>query len=666
VKTQNNQLIWQPNTYNVRGQVTEYLRGTNLNTEKYYNTFGLPVGERTEAGTTYLYYTNYNFDSQKGNLNSRTDYLAGKTENFIYDNLNRLTNENVYNGVQLTTSFTNKGNITQKSDIGTYTYGDAGPHAVTGLTSTTGTLMPANDQTIDYTTFNKASHIGQGGYDYFITYGPDRQRSRTILMDGISEETLLTKYYAFGDYEKEITPSGTRHLHYISGGDGLAAIYVKYSNAQDSLYFITTDHLGSIVGAINSTTGTIYRQNFDAWGRKRNPVNWSYTNIPDFPFDRGYTGHEHLKWFGLINMNGRMYDAAICRFLSPDSFVQMPDYTQNFNRYSYALNNPLIYSDPSGEFLFLIPAMMIGAFVNVTMQGWSGNAQTPGDFALAAGIGAASGAVGAGVGAGVGSVLMGGNFMAGATGSCMVNGLGFFGGAAMGGAGGGAGSFVSGAGNSWAGGSNFGDGLNDGLQAVGIGAIYGSAFGSLFTGFNAVSENRNFWSGRPQAQGRKLYSFRNGTSRTNTAATERQGYVSNRNVEYFSNFSNHSSNEKVWWGTDGTDGMYSDVYNLVGSDGSNLPNSRIIDVSRFRGPAIIETNANIGYGEWLTFEVDGKILTTITAETDIYDKIIIRMPPGSSTLTIRMHGVSPAQYGVPSSATSTYVHGWYHLFKNIK
>jgi len=218
----------------------------------------------------------------------------------------------------------------------------------------------------------------QGNYDYVITYGPNQQRRKTVLQSGIGDDVLLTKYYASGDYEKEVTPTGTRHLHYISGGDGLAAIYVKYSNAPDSLYFIINDHLGSLVGAINSQTGTVYRQNFDACsvtpgfgefskpnpmvelippevrrreGRKRNPDNWSYTNIPNFPFDRGYTGHEHLKWFGLINMNGRMYDAAICRFLSPDPYVQMPDYSQNFNRYSYALNNPLIYSDPSGEFL---------------------------------------------------------------------------------------------------------------------------------------------------------------------------------------------------------------------------------------------------------------------------------------------------------------------------
>jgi len=68
---------------------------------------------------------------------------------------------------------------------------------------------------------------------------------------------------------------------------------------------------------------------------------------------RGFTGHEHLDNVQLINMNGRLYDPIIARFLSPDNNIQMPDYTQNLNRYSYALNNPLIYTDPDGEFIGL-------------------------------------------------------------------------------------------------------------------------------------------------------------------------------------------------------------------------------------------------------------------------------------------------------------------------
>ena len=90
---------------------------------------------------------------------------------------------------------------------------------------------------------------------------------------------------------------------------------------------------------------------FDAFGRRRNPSNWTYNNVPaTYKFDRGYTGHEQLDQFGLINMNGRIYDPVLGRFLSPDIVVQDPAFTQSYNRYSYVVNNPLKYVDPSGYY----------------------------------------------------------------------------------------------------------------------------------------------------------------------------------------------------------------------------------------------------------------------------------------------------------------------------
>ncbi|MEA1786483.1 RHS repeat-associated core domain-containing protein [Arenibacter sp. GZD96] len=65
--------------------------------------------------------------------------------------------------------------------------------------------------------------------------------------------------------------------------------------------------------------------------------------------DRGYTGHEHLLSVGLVHMNGRLYDPVLHRFLMPDDYVQDPYSTLSYNRYSYVLNNPLMYVDPSGE-----------------------------------------------------------------------------------------------------------------------------------------------------------------------------------------------------------------------------------------------------------------------------------------------------------------------------
>jgi hypothetical protein len=49
-----------------------------------------------------------------------------------------------------------------------------------------------------------------------------------------------------------------------------------------------------------------------------------------------------------IHMNGRVYDPSIGRFLSADPNIQALYNTQSYNRYSYVLNNPLKYSDPSG------------------------------------------------------------------------------------------------------------------------------------------------------------------------------------------------------------------------------------------------------------------------------------------------------------------------------
>ena len=69
-------------------------------------------------------------------------------------------------------------------------------------------------------------------------------------------------------------------------------------------------------------------------------------------FDRGFTGHEHLWNFGLINMNGRMYDPVMSSFLSPDNYMQDPTTQQGFNRYAYCAYNPLKYVDPTGEQYF--------------------------------------------------------------------------------------------------------------------------------------------------------------------------------------------------------------------------------------------------------------------------------------------------------------------------
>ena len=137
---------------------------------------------------------------------------------------------------------------------------------------------------------------------------------------------------------------------------------------------------------------------YDAWGRLRNPLTnvvYSPDSEPSPFLNRGYTGHEHLTAFGLIHMNARAYDPAVGRFLSPDPYVADPNFTQAYNRYSYCMNNPLVYTDPDGE--FFLPAVMIiagiaGGSMNV-ISNWDNIQKNPWSSLTYFASGAVGGAV---------------------------------------------------------------------------------------------------------------------------------------------------------------------------------------------------------------------------------------------------------------------------------
>jgi len=130
-------------------------------------------------------------------------------------------------------------------------------------------------------------------------------------------------------------------------------------------YYIHTDYQGSVIAITDADGDFVFQATYDAWGRQTVTKN-------EIAFFRGYTGHEMLNDYGLINMNGRLYDPCIGRFLSPDNYVQQPTNSQNFNRYSYCLNNPLKYTDPSGEwFLGSLLSFHTDMIINVFTHGFA-------------------------------------------------------------------------------------------------------------------------------------------------------------------------------------------------------------------------------------------------------------------------------------------------------
>jgi len=298
----------------------------------------------------------YNNNSNLSHIDENY-YPYSRTEEFYYDNLNRLM---IWNPYESSTQFQvtyhpQTGNITSKTDVGSnFQYGanNGKPHALTSITSANGSVVPSTNLLATYTDFKKIKTLTEGNKLYTLSYGVDEQRTKSVY--AINGATQLTRYY-LGNYEEEVKANGNiRKIHYLPG-----AVFIQ-NNGKDSLLFIYKDHLGSLTALTDASGNVLERYAYDPWGMRRNPNDWSQKDTrTSFLLNRGFTMHEHLDAFGIINMNGRVYDPLTGIFFSPDPYVQAHGDWLNYNRYSYVWNNPLLYVDPSGEFVEWIALAML-------------------------------------------------------------------------------------------------------------------------------------------------------------------------------------------------------------------------------------------------------------------------------------------------------------------
>ena len=238
--------------------------------------------------------------------------------------------------------------------------------------------------TVSWWAANLARRMSKGSTSAEFWYGPDRARVLQVATRSTESERTV---YLGSLYERTvITPSSgnatTRHVHYVRAGDETVAIktWSKVGTGANTpqVRYPHRDHLGSVV-AITTETGTVEsRSSFDVWGKRRDPATWvtpapgTFTAAPTAT-DRGFTGHEHVDELGLVHMNGRIYDPEIGKFLSADPTLQFPESTQGYNRYAYAGNNPLTFTDPSGFSFWKKLLSIVGVLLNFIpgFQGWS-------------------------------------------------------------------------------------------------------------------------------------------------------------------------------------------------------------------------------------------------------------------------------------------------------
>lgn len=354
-----------------------------------------------------------NLEYRKDYIKSKIETFSYDIDGKKHDRLSSATVTDLTGqvaGQSLNLEYSANGNISHKSDVGDYIYDTNNIHAVTKVNNPLVNNIPTFQQDINFTSFQQPLNISENNKSIDFTYGLDNNRIKTVYKEG--NKVKEVKYF-LGDFEYVInkkecvvayphpplvigikgkvaqadlpsdevdtnlneigTNKDTKYtledikdikdvaipfshncdektfVHYI-GADGLNAIVTKKGNTTD-YHYTYTDHLGSILTVTDNNGVVEAEKNYDAWGKERNPDTWDDTPTTSKPnwLYRGYTGHEELKNFSLINMNGRLYDPLLARMLSPDKFVPSQFNSQHYNRYSYVFNNPLKYNDPSGE-----------------------------------------------------------------------------------------------------------------------------------------------------------------------------------------------------------------------------------------------------------------------------------------------------------------------------
>ncbi|GJI98214.1 hypothetical protein RugamoR57_49320 [Duganella caerulea] len=362
-------VLWNVSSQDAANRATGIVLGNGLSQLKGFNPYTGRLDWATltvPAGAAQLQEA-YQYDVL-GNVTNRTQYwgsadkLQGYSEDFTYDTLNRLWTSHIHDQPSLTFTYDAAGNMKSKTGTGIYTYPEQGalavrPHAVQSIDSLQGTfaydlngnLLTSPGRSASWTSFDMPRQLAKGTVTSNFVYGPEHQRVRQERSDG-------SKVIYAGAQEVETKDGQVTVKTYWPMGIGFES--ENPDTGDTALNWVHRDRLDSVV-AITGESGQLKESlAYDAWGKRRALTgNATPDGLDGVVDNKGYTGHEMLDQLDLVHMNGRVYDPFVGRFLSADRFIQTPYSGQNYNRYSYVLNNPTNLVDPTG---FLVEVVVSG------------------------------------------------------------------------------------------------------------------------------------------------------------------------------------------------------------------------------------------------------------------------------------------------------------------
>ncbi|MFJ4839321.1 RHS repeat-associated core domain-containing protein [Streptomyces sp. NPDC088746] len=242
------------------------------------------------------------------------------------------------------------------ADEKTYAPDQARPHAVSEVTT------PSGKDTYGYNETGDLTSRTVGGVSSVLAWDAEHRLTKVTQKKTTGDEVSTYVYdvegkilLRTGKNEKVLYLDG-QEIHSGTGGpkatryyavEGTAiAMRVADGTATGQLMWLMSETQNSTQLVIAQANGVVIRRRYLPFGEQRGA-----TSLPTGT-DRGFTGKTEDDSTGLVIMGARLYDPALGRFLSPDALAA-PYLPQSLNGYSYSVNNPIAYSDPSGLFFGL-------------------------------------------------------------------------------------------------------------------------------------------------------------------------------------------------------------------------------------------------------------------------------------------------------------------------
>ena len=367
----------------------------------------LTLATPSTASSEILQHIRYNYDNV-GNVTQIADQIIpANTQTIDYDDLDRLLLATGPYGASGTTqtwayAYDEIGNMTFNPEVGTYTYPLGGPTTARPHAATVAGPYPITyDNNGNVATMTDPT----GFFGYNASYNGDNRlvsvtttyasvpTTTTFVYDGDGGRVkktvgVTTTRYISKFYECDTTGASTSCSRFIWVGN----IRIATVASNGTVHYWHGDHLGSSSMITDSTGARVQTIAYYPYGDLR--TNQSFTTpAVDVPYK--YTGKELDASSNLYFYESRYYHPVFGRFVAPDTIVPDLSDPQSLNRYTYANNNPLRYTDPTGHCPICIVVaigVIAGAVSSGIQSGWDLEATLVGGL-----IGGASAAVGYGL-----------------------------------------------------------------------------------------------------------------------------------------------------------------------------------------------------------------------------------------------------------------------------